>query len=291
MHARGWFARGLVGCWLLASVSGCISMDEHRRVQARNRRLAADKQVMAQELADTRAANEALRLKLGTQDQEISTKGELIANLRSENEVLDEMRRLAQGQLENMAGRQGLGDITIAGQVLPEPLDDALKRFAQQHPQAVTYDSSRGTMKWKSDLLFPVGSDVVKESSMAALRSFADVVKSDAATDFEVIVVGHTDNTPIGKPETRRLHPTNWHLSAHRAISVARILQRAGYGPERIGVMGFGEYRPIADNSSPQGKSQNRRVEVYLLPRGSIAHTAASFEGVHPGDAMAGGGK
>jgi len=188
--------------------------------------------------------------------------------------------------LEGMAGRQGLGDITIAGQMLPEPLDTALKRFAQEHPQAVTYDASRGTIKWTSDLLFALGSDVVKESSMAALRGFADIIKSDAASDFEVIVVGHTDNTPIGRPETKQRHPSNWHLSAHRAISVASILQRDGYGAERIGIMGFGEYRPIADNASDAGKSQNRRVEIYLVPRGSIGHAAASFEGVHPDGAL-----
>lgn len=288
MRARGWFAMGLAGGWLLISVSGCVSMDEHRRVQARNRRLAADKQGMAQELADTRAANEALRLKVDTQGTEISTKGELIANLQSENEVLDEMRRLAQTQLERMADRPGLGDITIAGQVLPEPLDKALKRFAEQNPEAVAYDPSHGSIKWKSDLLFPIGSDVVKDSSKAALRSFADVVKSDAASDFEVMVVGHTDNTPIAKPETRRLHPTNWHLSVHRAISVAEILQHDGYGPERIGIMGFGPYRPIADNSTREGKAQNRRVEIYLLPRGSITHTATSLKDTQRGDAVAG---
>jgi len=264
-----------------------MSLDEHRRVQARNRMLTAEKEAMAQDLADARSANDALRMQLDSQGQELSTKSELIANLRSENEVLDEMRRLAQTQLEGMAGRQGLGDITIAGQVLPEALDTALKNFAEQHPQAVAYDPSHGTMKWTSDLLFALGSDVVKESSMSALQGFADIIKSDAAKDFEVIVVGHTDNTPIGKPETKQRHPSNWYLSAHRAISVATILQRFGYGAERIGVMGFGEYRPIADNATPQGKSQNRRVEIYLVPRGAIGHAAASFEGVHPGEAMA----
>lgn len=287
MRARGWIVQGMVGCLVLVSASGCMSMNEHRRVQARNRMLAAEKEAMAQELADARSANDTLRMRIDSHNQELSTKSELIANLRSENEVLDEMRRLAQTHLEGMAGRQGLGDITIAGQVLPEKLDTALKHFAQQHPQAVTYDGSRGTIKWKSDLLFALGSDVVKESSMTALRGFADIIKSEAANDFEVIVVGHTDNTPIGKPQTKQRHPSNWHLSAHRAISVATILQRAGYGAERIGVMGFGEYRPMADNATAQGKSQNRRVEIYLRPRGSIGHAAVSFEGVHPGDALA----
>ena len=105
-------------------------MEEHRRVQARNRMLTAERETTAQDLVDARAASDAQRSRVESLDRELATKSELIANLRGENEVLDEVRRLAQSQLESMAGRQGLGDITIAGQALPEPLDTALRRFA-----------------------------------------------------------------------------------------------------------------------------------------------------------------
>jgi len=264
-----------------------MSMDEHRRVQARNRMLTAERETLAQDLVDAQASRDAIRAKLESQERELATKSELIANLRSENEVLDEVRLLAQSQLESMAGRQGLGDITITGQALPEPLDTALRRFAEQNPQVVAYDANHGTIKWKSDLVFPVGSDVIKQSSLSSLESFAEIIKSDAAKDFEVIVVGHTDNTPIGKPSTRKRHPTNWHLSVHRAISVASSLRKSGYAPERIGIMGFGEFRPIADNATAAGKRQNRRVEIYLVPRGTMARTSVGMgtDGMNPGTA------
>ena len=80
----------------------------------------------------------------------MASKNELLANLRSENEILDEMRRTAQATLEDMANRQ-IGDITITGPKLPERLDNALKQFADQYPSAVSYDAAHGTMKWKSD--------------------------------------------------------------------------------------------------------------------------------------------
>ncbi len=287
MGARRWLLQGFVGCWIMASVSGCMSMEEHRRVQARNRMLTAERETLAQDLVDARTANESMRARLEALDREMSTKGELIANLRSENEVLDEMRLLAQSQLEGMAGRQGLGDITIAGQALPEPLDTALRRFAEQNPEVVAYDANRGTMKWKSDLVFAIGSDVIKQSSRASLKAFADIIKSDAAKDFEVIIVGHTDNTPIGKPSTKKKHPTNWHLSVHRAISVASNLRRSGYGGERVGIMGFGEYRPIADNATAAGRSQNRRVEIFLVPRGTMARTSIGMAPSYGGEALA----
>ena len=76
---------------------------------------------------------------------------------------------------------------------------------------------------------------------MDALRGFSDIIKSPAAAGFEVIVVGHTDNKPISRPQTKQNHPTNWHLSAHRSIAVANVLLRNGYQPERVGVMGCGE--------------------------------------------------
>jgi chemotaxis protein MotB len=174
-----------------------------------------------------------------------------------------------------MAGSQTLGDIALAGPRLPQPLDNALKRFADEHPTAVVYDALRGTVKWKSDLLFALGSDVVKESSLEAMRGFAEVIKSPIASDFEVIVVGHTDSHPIVKTQTKARHPSNWHLSAHRAISVASVLRNHGYPAERIGVMGYGEYRPIADNTTETGSSQNRRVEIYLVPKGVLVPTTA----------------
>ena len=126
------------------------------------------------------------------------------------------------------------------------------------------------------DLLFASGSDVVRDSSKEALRAFCEVIKSPAAADFEAIVVGHTDTQPIKKSAEK--HPTNWHLSAHRAISVSTVLRQNGYGPERLGVMGYGEYRPVADNASAEGAAKNRRVEIYLIPAGSIVRRADAWE-------------
>ena len=65
-------------------------------------------------------------------------------------------------------------------------------------------------------------------------------------------------------------------LSVHRAIAVAQIIKKNGFAPQHIGVMGFGEDRPIADGSTPAGDSQNRRVEIYILPKGTVAQVASA---------------
>ena len=275
MRCGGWVAYGLVGCVFLVATGGCVSIDDHRRLQAAHRNLKAQKEALDQELFDSRTAGDSLRTRVNAFQGELSTKNELVANLRGENALLDEWRKTAQGQLEDMAGRQRLGDISITGPKLPEQLHKALKRFADQHPTAVVYDSPRGAVRWKADLLFALGSDVVKESSMEAIRGFAEVLKSSAADNFEVVVVGHTDNRPIVRPSTKAKHPTNWHLSAHRAISVARALKKSGYPYERVGVMGYGEFRPTAENGTEGGAAQNRRVEILIVARGTMVHGAA----------------
>ena len=89
-------------------------------------------------------------------------------------------------------------------------------------------------------------------------------MNSSAGSGYIARIVGHTDNVPIGRPETKAKHPTNWHLSVHRAIAVKDLLTRTGVDPSRMSVAGYGEHRPIAPNSA-KGNDLNRRVEIYLV--------------------------
>ena len=78
----------------------------------------------------------------------------------------------------------------------------------------------------------------------------------------EIRIRGHTDNRPISTPQ----FPSNWELSAARAISVLRHLQRVtGFSPDRFSAAGYGPYRPIASNDTQYSRSRNRRVEIVVL--------------------------
>lgn len=274
----GWLLLSVACAGLLGGSSGCVSLDKYRRLDASLRNTKAEKEAMAQELFDLRNSTGALRQQIDLQGRELAIKDELINNLRGETGLLDETRQSALRELEEMRGR--LGAVIISGPKLPPQLDSALKSFASAHPGEVEYDAERGIVKWKSDLLFALGSDVVKESSIGSLRGFCDVLKSPAAAEFEVVVVGHTDNRPIARAETKAKHPSNWHLSTHRSIAVAKVLTDSGYEAERIGLMGFGEFRPVADNASEAGAQQNRRVDVYLVPRGGAIGRVAGVVNV-----------
>jgi len=256
--------------------SGCKSLDDYRQLQAENRSLAAEKVQLEDSLSQLRSGNETIRNRISGLQEQLADKANLSAHLQQQNDHLTEANRIAQKTLEEMAANYKPGDIAITGPKLPAQLDDALKTFANAYPSAVTYDAQRGTVKFKGDLLFALGSDVVVDSAKESLKGFTQIIKSPAASDFDALIVGHTDDTPIKKQATRVQHATNWHLSAHRAIAVANILIENGYPPNRTGIAGFSEYRPIADNASTSGKSQNRRVEIYLVPHGTLADDSAS---------------
>ena len=74
---------------------------------------------------------------------------------------------------------------------------------------------------------------------------------------------GHSDSQPISTPE----FPSNWHLSAGRAISVVRFLTDEGVAPNRLLAAGFGEYQPLAAGENPDALRRNRRIEFKLTER------------------------
>ena len=144
-----------------------------------------------------------------------------------------------------------------------------LQDFANRN-EMVTYDADSGMLKFKSDLLFELGSDEVAPEGAELVKKLCGIMNSKEAQDFDVIITGHTDDVPIKKPATRAKHPTNWHLSVHRSIAVLDIMTANQMAPTRVSVRGFGEFRPIAANEpNKKGNPANRRVELYIVPSGT----------------------
>jgi chemotaxis protein MotB len=155
------------------------------------------------------------------------------------------------------------------GSPLPAELSTRLEDFAKQNEQLVSFDPNTGIVKFKADLLFEKGSDKVASTATEAVKTLCGILNSEEGKKFDIIVAGHTDDIPILKPDTRAQHPTNWHLSVHRGISVLDIMTSSNIDPKRLSVRGFSEFRPIAPNApSKKGNAQNRRVEIYIVPEG-----------------------
>ncbi len=152
------------------------------------------------------------------------------------------------------------------GAALPAPLTNVLNEFAAANPDLVDFDAARGIVKFKSDVTFAPGSSDVNDRALSAIHRFAEILNSPAAAGYELMVAGHTDNTPVVREATLVQHPDNWYLSVHRAIAVAAALVHDGVSKNRMGVAGYADQRPIASNATAAGKAQNRRVEILILP-------------------------
>lgn len=119
---------------------------------------------------------------------------------------------------------------------------------------------SKGTVSFRisSEILFASGEASLSGPGLAVLGRLVPVLGS--AAQHRIVVEGHTDNMPI---QTERF-PSNWELSTGRAASVVRYLQSQGIDPARMRATGFADTRPLAPNDTPQGRAQNRHVEVIL---------------------------
>jgi chemotaxis protein MotB len=120
--------------------------------------------------------------------------------------------------------------------------------------------SQRGlVVSLKEAGFFDSGSATLKQSSYTLLN---DVVSSLSSYSNAVRVEGHTDNMPISS----RAFPSNWELSTSRATNVLQYLTRQDdFDPGKISATGYGEYRPVSDNGSDDGRRKNRRVDIVLL--------------------------
>ncbi len=106
-------------------------------------------------------------------------------------------------------------------------------------------------------VLFGPGEASLREGARPILTIVADALQS---VDNKVFVEGHTDSDPISTP----VFPSNLELSGGRGAAVMRFLIDHGMDPQRLSFQGFGEYRPIADNATPEGKAKNRRIEIVV---------------------------
>ena len=110
----------------------------------------------------------------------------------------------------------------------------------------------------KEAVLFDSGSAELKVQAKKILKGVIDELKK---LPNDIIVEGHTDNVPI----RGGIYRSNFELSMARAYSVIKFMQDEGIDPKRLSGIGYGEYKPIADNSTPEGRAKNRRIEISIL--------------------------
>ena len=133
---------------------------------------------------------------------------------------------------------------------------EEMKEVDVQVLKGVVYISLADNMLYKS------GSYEINARAAETLSKIAKIIKD--YKDYDVLIEGNTDNVPISKTNIRN----NWDLSALRASSVVQALQNDyGVDPKRLTAGGRGEYNPIANNDTEQGKQRNRRTQIIITPK------------------------
>jgi chemotaxis protein MotB len=106
---------------------------------------------------------------------------------------------------------------------------------------------------------FASGSADLKEQGKDILRDISDVIKDNP--NLKVRIEGHTDDVPIRSNRFR----SNWELSSARSLSVVELLSsQTGISPANMSAVGYGEYKPLAPNTSPENRSKNRRIQIFV---------------------------
>ena len=155
---------------------------------------------------------------------------------------------------------------------IPVALERAVKAWARAKPKLMECHWLCGMVRMRSDLTFASGSTDVRPDAKQALSTLVTILKTPEGRRFNLYVAGHTDDVPVSNPSARKRHPNNWYLSVHRAVGIQKVLVGAGLAPDRIAVMGFGEYRPIVPNKpGRKGNAANRRIELWIVPSGGLA--------------------
>jgi len=240
--------------WIVAVLflSGCVSSSKYHALEESSK---ADQEKLQQQIAALQAQKDGLDKDLAALRQEKQTAETEIASL---NEKLTQQQQ----QSAAIAAQKDAEIQQLKGTY--ESLVKDLKGEIEKGEIKVTQVRDKLTVDLVEKILFDSGRAEVKPGGKDVLKKVGNILKD--VKDKDIRIEGYTDNVPIGE-KIRNKFPTNWELSTQRATNVLRFLQdEGGVDGARLVASGYGEHRPIASNDTPEGRAENRRIEIVLVP-------------------------
>ena len=256
---------------------GCVSLGEHRQLEglakglsdelgglkqkyeklsSDNASLKADYDKLKAEAAglakDKEELEQILKAKSDTLSQNISDLRRKVSDLEAENKKLkDDIVAL------QMVKEEKVKEVSSTYEQL---LENMKNEIAQGQ---VTISELKGklTVNMEAAILFDSGRSEVKPDGLTILHKLIPTLQG--VKDKAIRIEGHTDNVPIKSAQ----FPSNWELSAARAINVTKYLQQQGIDPTSLSAAAFGEFKPVADNGTKEGRAKNRRIEITLVAK------------------------
>jgi len=243
---------------------------ENAALKARNEEILAD-------LAGTKnRLTTDLAYVTGQRDKAVADKEELDRILQSKSDSLSQTifelrRKVADLDAENTKLKAENASLVKAREEQArkvsstyESLLEKMKSEISRGQVTISELEGKLTINIVDAILFDSGRAEVKKGGLEILGKVVSILKD--VSDKSIRIEGHTDNVQISRALARR-YPTNWELSAARAINVTRYLQDEGIDPGILSAVAYGEWKPVAGNDTEEGKAKNRRIEIILVPK------------------------
>ena len=237
MNAKWKAAQAAAAATLVAALAtGCgVSKSKYLEATQGSEQLTAKNAELQKSLEGANAKNEELTKNLAETQ---STLDQTKADLEQTKQATTNMQSTYDGLVNQLKSEVSSGNVTV------QQLRDGIRVNLAQ------------------DILFKSGSANLDKSGKEVLAKVADELKSST---YEIAVIGHTDNQKIG-PGLAQRYPTNWELGSARASQITRLFMDAGIAESRMLAVSAADGRPRADNSTEEGRAQNRRIEIRLRP-------------------------
>jgi len=248
-------------------------------LQEKNDDLIAENAVLKSDLARMTLQEEKLTTDLSyvtdQRDKAVADKEELDRILQSRSDSLSQSivelrRKVADLDAENRMLKAENASLVKAReeqvQKVSATYESMLEKMKSEISKGqITISELKGklTVNMVDSILFDSGKAEVKKGGLEILGKVISILKD--VKDKSIRIEGHTDNVQISRALAQR-YPTNWELSAARAINVARYLQDEGIDPGLLSAVAYGEWKPVAGNDTPEGRAKNRRIEIVLVP-------------------------
>lgn len=164
----------------------------------------------------------------------------------------------AENDMPNTGEKQALHSLnSIANQI-----ERAMAGLIQQNLVKVRRDEFWLEVEINTNILFPSGDARLQLDAKPILNELAKILRN---FENKIKVEGFTDSVPI----SNMIYPSNWELSAARSASVVNLLMKQGVRPTRMAAIGYGEFHPVANNETAEGRNKNRRVILAILENGT----------------------
>lgn len=252
-------------CFIFALLSACVPKEQYLALEANQHKTMKQLDQLERKMADT-------DLRLQNSEESRLKCFEDLSVLQERYEDLENRNMTLSRDAENLrVGLQRRKSTVHHQKKVIQQLDETKSKIetslkTEIAKQTIKLEEMEGKLKltFVDKILFDTGKVEIKDRGKELLLEIAVTLNEDKG--HNIWVEGHTDNVPIGKLLKERF-PSNWELSAARAAAVVRFLQEeSGLEPERLSASGYSYFRPVESNDTPEGRSQNRRIEIILVP-------------------------